>query len=105
MNRHNKPGPELAYQNAGLSTLAPPELDVAEYAEDMAQFDISEDRKREFLETMWSISRMLAEMGIKHDVCGQLFGEFNQAAGESDDGVELRGYFNTEKTAGKESPP
>ena len=93
---------------AGARAPAVPALDPADYAEDMAAFDMSEDQKREFLETLWSIMRAFAEMGFSVDLCGQLFAGFNEAAGAERDGVEFDHSTQKEKPsakAGKESSP
>ena len=108
MNRHIQSGPEKAHESGGQQSPASPELDMSEYADDMVDFDMTEDQKREFLETLWSIMRAFAEMGIQYDVCGQLFGDFNDAAGSNAHGVNLDHSTNTEKQldqSGKESSP
>lgn len=96
MNRHSSTDLEGLTERP-LKLPATPALDPADYADDMAAFDMTEEQKREFLEALWSIMRSLAELGIKYDVCGQLFGEFNQAAGSGPNNVNLDHSTNTEK--------
>lgn len=108
MNRDSSSGiEELAEQpsKAALEAPAAPHLDPADYSEDMAGFDMTEEQKREFLEILWSIMRSFAEMGFTVDLCGQLFGGFNEAAGLESDRVESNGSTKSEKPAGKESSP
>lgn len=102
-----RPGPE---ESAGPPRTRPggvvaPVLDPADYADDMAGFEMTEEQEREFLETLWAIMRSFAEMGFTVDVCGQLFGEFNDAA---EAGVDLERSTKTEMPsvqAGNESAP
>ena len=44
-----------------------PRLDPEKYADDIREFDFTEDQAREFLETMWSIMMMLADLGLGVD--------------------------------------
>lgn len=106
MNSHSSTGLDKPGKTAtpvALKAAAVPLLDPADYASDMAAFDMSDEQEREFLETLWSIMRSFAEMGFTVDVCGQLFDDFNKATGP---GVESARPNTTEKhavQAGKES--
>ena len=108
MNRHI-PGDLLDRPDPGAdkSLKAPPtpQFDLADYAQDMANFAMTEDKQREFLETLWSIMRSFAEMGFMVDICGQLFEGFNEAAIPDSGGVGWSDPTNAEKPAGKESSP
>lgn len=84
----------------------PPQLDPADFADDLAEFLLTEEQERAFLETLWSIMRRFAEMGVSVDLCGQLFGEFNEAAETAPIVVESGHSTKLEKPsgpAGKES--
>lgn len=60
-------------------------LDHGEYYDDLASLDISEDQKRELLETMWSIMRLFVELGFSCDVAGRAIVDiFNRAARDDD---------------------
>ncbi|PSM16680.1 hypothetical protein [Nitratireductor sp. StC3] len=64
------------------------DLDHDKYLGELDGMDLSEDQKRELLETLWSIMFHFAWLGYSVDVCGQLFEEFNENSGpESADGT------------------
>lgn len=46
--------------------------DIAKYAGELDNLDITEDQKRELLETLWSIMRSFVEMGFNVDICAAL---------------------------------
>jgi hypothetical protein len=63
------------------------EPDPARYRAALAEFDLTEAQETELLQTLWSIMHTFVEMGFTVDVCGQLFGEFNDVSGsETDNG-------------------
>ena len=55
-------------------------LDPEKYQQEMADFDISEEQKRELLETLWSIMRLFVELGYSVDVSGQMLNQIFQEA-------------------------
>ena len=81
----------------------PPELDPTDYEEEMADFTLSEDQEGEFLTVMWSIMRSMAEMGFSIDVCGQLFGEFNDAAQIDQTWCRIEPTHKNEQAGGSET--
>ncbi len=86
VNNHSNP-------DFDMSTPAPAalELDLAEYAPYVADFDMTEDQKRELLETLWTIMAHFVAMGFdvgKADICGQIFPDFNAASANGRDGVD-----------------
>lgn len=67
---NNRPlGP---FSDAARDTLAEPCPDIAKYAGELGDLDITEDQKRELLETLWSIMRSFVEMGFDVDICAAL---------------------------------
>jgi len=48
------------------------DLDASKYNAELEDFDMTEDQKRELLETLWSIMRSFVELGFSVDVCGEL---------------------------------
>ena len=48
------------------------EADIAKYQGELGDLDITEDQKRELLETLWSIMRSFVEMGFDVDICAAL---------------------------------
>lgn len=68
-----------------------PRLNIDEYAADLAGFDMTDAQKRALLETLWDIMRSLVDLGFDvgdADICGQLFGTFNEASGNTPDALE-----------------
>lgn len=56
-------------------------LDYAEYASDLTESDIPEEKVREILDTLWGIMRLFVECGFSIDVSGRATMEiFNHAA-------------------------
>ena len=77
--------PSSGHEKSGVPGDLP--LDIAQYQDDLAGLEISEDQSRELLETMWSIMRLFVECGFSIDVSGRATLEiFNHAArGEVND--------------------
>lgn len=48
------------------------DLDASKYSAELEDFEMTEDQKRELLETLWSIMRSFVELGFSVDVCGAL---------------------------------
>ena len=48
------------------------DADIAKYAGELDDLDITEGQKRELLETLWSIMRSFVEMGFNVDICAAL---------------------------------
>jgi hypothetical protein len=66
------------------------ELDYDEYLPMMADIEISEDQKREFLETLASILRGFVEMGFNlsdADICGWIAEDGDQSLPTDSEGV------------------
>ncbi len=66
-------------------------LDPADYLEDLADIDMTEDQKHELLIILHDILSHFVQMGFDlkdTDVCGQLFGDFMDAASGGPDGLE-----------------
>lgn len=62
-------------------------LDPDKYRAQIDAFNISEDQKRELLETLWSIMRLFVELGYSVEVGGTaLLAAFNDVASCDDDG-------------------
>lgn len=101
MSKYDETG--LTLRKPATETLipSPPELVAEDYLGDMDGMEMTEEQKREFLETLWSIMRAFAELGFEYDVCGQLFGEFNEAAGPNDIDVESRPAIQRENASGQ----
>lgn len=59
---------------------------LEDYASDLCDLEISEDQKRELLETIWSIMRLFAEFGYSYDVGGRAVIEIFNRAARGDDG-------------------
>ena len=59
---------------------APFALDVAEYRDDLAEFNLTEDQQRVFLETLWSILSTFVDYGFRVDVCSILFRDFQDVS-------------------------
>jgi hypothetical protein len=64
------------------------ELDAEKYMAELAEFDLTEAQKREFLETLWSIMRSFVELGFRADDCGQILGLAVLASTDPEDGVK-----------------
>jgi hypothetical protein len=74
-----------------------PHLDPQDYLADLADMELTEEQAREFLETLWYIMGHFARAGFSSvDVCGLIFGEFNQAAGDGAGDVTLDHSTSTE---------
>lgn len=58
----------------------PIDLDKNAYQDELAEFDLNDAQKNELLETLWVIMGSFARMGFTVDVCGSIFGEFNEAS-------------------------
>lgn len=57
-----------------------PLFDPAEYRADLADMKLTDAQETELLEILWPMMGFFARMGIENDVCGLIFGEFNEAA-------------------------
>jgi hypothetical protein len=79
------------------------ELDQEKYLPELAEFDLTEAQKREFLETLWSVMRTFVEAGFRVDGCGQVLGLAASAFTDSQDGVELGIPYSTSETPGKKA--
>lgn len=51
------------------------ELDPHMYLGDFEEFDMSEEKKIELLQTLWSIMRSFVELGFEYDVTEQTPGD------------------------------
>ena len=84
-----------------------PRLDPEKYADDIREFDFTEDQAREFLETMWSIMMMLADLGLGVDAvslaCGQDAKHQEIGASQSAGVVELDQENQSDKDKEKEA--
>ena len=98
MTIHSSTGPIDLAERSEPKSLGKPELEIAEYAQDMADLDISEAQKVEFLETLWTVLVQIAHMGFHYDVCGQMLEEFNQV---TDDGASA---LKSDRPINKEKP-
>lgn len=77
MDGHNNtsiPAPPEA-STPDLPRRAPPRLNPDDFAEEMKEFDLSEDQAREFLQTVWDILIMCSDLEMGFDpvslICGQ----------------------------------
>jgi hypothetical protein len=77
---------------------ASPCFDPADYADDLADFGLTEAQQAEFLEALWNIMGAFARMGFTVDVCGLILGQFNEAATPEYDNGKLH------HSASKETP-
>ncbi|MBI1290180.1 hypothetical protein GC173_02905 [bacterium] len=91
-------GPGAALPQAQHLSPAPA-LDLSDYAADMAEFDMTEDQKREFLEILWSIMGHFARLGFSVDVCGLIFGEFNEASAPAGNDGNLEPHSKPENAS------
>jgi hypothetical protein len=64
--------PSGPFSQAVSAAPAGMEADIAKYAGELGDLDITEDQKRELLETLWSIMRSFVEMGFDVDICAAL---------------------------------
>lgn len=55
------------------AALPPLKLDVREYLPELAEFDLTEAEKIEFLETLWSLMLAFVELGFTTNICEQIF--------------------------------
>lgn len=99
MTMHSSTGPIDLAERSRPKSLRRPDLKIADYADDMADLDITEAQKAEFLETLWDILLQIAHMGFHYDVCGQILEEFNQATDEGASALESDRTTNKEKPA------
>lgn len=97
MTIHSSTGRIDLAERSGPKSLRSPELEIAEYADDMADLDISEAQKTEFLETLWAVLVQIAHMGFHYDVCGQMLEEFNQVTDEGASALKSDRSTNKEK--------
>lgn len=65
---------------AESTAAAPFELNPADYSDDLADFDLTEDQQRVFLETLLSILSTFVELGFKADVSSALFRDFQDVS-------------------------
>lgn len=93
---------DRAEQNEETSAAVPGalQLDAAAYMADLEDWDMSEARKIEMLETLWSIMRAFVELGFKADICGHIFGESTLEKLQTADDVQLPHCSTTMKEAG-----
>ena len=63
--------------SGGLPAL---EMETEKYLPELDGLDITEAQKRELLEILASIMRSFVELGFSTDICGQIFGAFNEVA-------------------------
>lgn len=88
-------------------SVPPLAFDPERYAGDVADFDMSEDEKRELLSVVWDIMQTFVNLGFdvgEVDVCGQLFGDFTEAAEGGPDDVESGHPPQQETAHGKDRP-
>lgn len=89
------------------SSRSAPRLDPEKYADDIREFDFTEDQAREFLETMWSIMMMLADLGLGVDAvslaCGQEAKTQENGASQGAGVVELNQENQSDKNKEKEA--
>lgn len=81
---------------------ARPEIDPADYLADLDGLDMDEAAKIELLTILRDILSHFVQTGIdlkKVDVCGQLFGDFTDAAADRADGVESNDFTEPETPA------
>jgi hypothetical protein len=76
-----------------INALSPPTsgelpLDPTKYYSLLNGFEISEDQKRDLLETMWSIMRLFVEFGFSVEVAGRALKEIFARAALTDQSGE-----------------
>lgn len=77
----------ITFQDTPGQALATPILDPADYAEELASMNLTDQQAGEVLEILWNMMGFFARTGFEVDVCGLIFQDFNEAsAPESDDG-------------------
>lgn len=67
---NNRPSGPFGQVVGNASTGA--EVEIGKYAGELNDLDITEEQKRELLETLWSIMRSFVEMGFSVDICAAL---------------------------------
>lgn len=58
-----------------VMTSMPPalELDHEKYMAELSGFDLTENQKRELLETLWKIMSAFVDLGLSVNICEQVF--------------------------------
>lgn len=84
-------GPDLGDTSLPSATANNHDFDTSAYIADLADLNLDEAAKVELLTVLHDIMSHFVQMGFdlkEVDVCGQLFGEFADAALGDSDGVE-----------------
>lgn len=55
-------------------------LDVAAYRAELAEFHLTEEQERQFLETLWAILSAFVDLGFKGDICAWLRRTFDEVS-------------------------
>src|SRR5687768_1412362 len=64
------------------------ELDHEKYMAELSAFDLTENQKRELLETLWKIMSDFVDLGLSVNICEQVFENAKENDGRPDDGVD-----------------
>ncbi|MCK4207539.1 hypothetical protein J3U99_22535 [Brucella pituitosa] len=64
------------------------DLDAGKYWQQVEDLDMSDEQRRELLETLWSIMRSFVELGFSADICAQLLQGFDSDSDGDDTSVE-----------------
>ncbi|WP_139198882.1 hypothetical protein [Xaviernesmea oryzae] len=93
--------PEFNKESHAGEAVRPPALafDYERYKGQVEDFDMTDDQKRELLETLWSIMKSFVELGFSAEHCGQILATFNIAAEDASDAVESADFHETETPA------
>lgn len=73
-----------------VMTSMPPalQLDHEKYMAELSSFDLTENQKRELLETLWKIMSAFVEFGLSVNICEQVFESGMENEGCPADGVD-----------------
>jgi hypothetical protein len=96
MNDHfNSSGPDAGDKPLSSANATSPDIDVSAYLSDLDGLDLDGAAKFELLTILHDIMSHFVQMGFDLkdvDVCGQLFGDFTDAASGGLDGVESSAF-------------
>ncbi len=75
------------------------ELDHEKYLAELGAFDLTEQQKRELLETLWKIMSAFVDLGLSANICEQVFESAVEHDGGPADGVNSA--YQTEHSDGR----
>ena len=75
------------------------ELDHEKYLAELSAFDLTEQQKRELLETLWKIMSAFVDLGLSANICEQVF----ESAMENDDppADDVNSAYHMERSDGR----